>query len=72
LALNINSKIMGPVVDELNRTVARTGKSPHEIANTLSILHPEILFTPEDWEQLPPKTQTGIINRIRTTLESFA
>jgi len=72
LALNLNSKIMGLVVDELDRTVTRTGKSPREITNTLSALHPEILFNFEDWDHLPYKAKDGIINRIRKTLESFA
>ena len=71
LLLNLNRKIMRLVVDELERVVARTGRSFHDITNTLANLHPEILFTSEDWERLPSETKDGIINRIIKTLESF-
>ena len=63
---------MGLVVDEIDKTIARTGKSHHEITNTLSNLHPEILFNFENWDQLPSKAKNGIINKIRKTLASFA
>jgi len=71
LALNINSKIMGLVVEQLNRTATRTGKSFHDITNSLSVFHPEILFTSEDWDQLPYKAKDGIVSRIIKTLESM-
>ncbi|MBP2653564.1 MAG: hypothetical protein H6Q73_1133 [Firmicutes bacterium] len=72
MALILNSKIMGLVIDELEKAVTRTGKSIHDITNTLSSMHPEILFSPEDWDRLLQKTKDGIINKIRKTLESFA
>ncbi|MBP2651269.1 MAG: hypothetical protein H6Q74_2094 [Firmicutes bacterium] len=72
MSLTLNSKIMGFLIDELGRTVSRTGKSPQEITMTLSTLHPEILFNFEDWDQLPYKTKDAIISRIKKTLESFA
>jgi len=71
LPLNLNSTIMKQVVDVLEKAITRTRKSPHEIINTLSNLHPELLFTPEDWEQLSQETKDGIINRVRKTLESL-
>ncbi|MBP2653334.1 MAG: hypothetical protein H6Q73_903 [Firmicutes bacterium] len=72
MPLNLNTKIMSLVVDEIERTITRTGKSFRDISNTLSSLHPEILFTPEDWEQLPQDTQDGIIHRIKKTLGSLS
>jgi hypothetical protein len=69
--LPFNLKIMRLVVDEIERAGARTGKSFDDITNTLTNLHPEILFTPEDWDRLPQETKDGIINRIIRTLESF-
>jgi len=72
LSLNINSTIMGLVVDEITRTVTRTGRSFRDITNNLSNIYPEILFTSDDWDQLPYKAKDGIISRIIRSLETLS
>jgi len=72
MGLELNSKIMGLVVEELTRAVSRTGKSFHDITNHLSTLYPETLFTIEDWDNLPEQAKEGIIHRISKAIESLA
>ena len=72
MSLNINSTIMGLVVDEITRTVTRTGRSFRDITNNLSNIYPEILFTSDDWDQLPYKAKDGIISRIIRSLETLS
>jgi len=63
---------MGLVVDEITRTVTRTGRSFRDITNNLSNIYPEILFTSDDWDQLPYKAKDGIISRIIRSLETLS
>ena len=72
MGLELNSKVMGLVVDEITRAVTRTGRSFHDITNYLSTIYPEILFSIEDWDHLSLKAKDGIILRIIKTLDSLA
>jgi len=70
--MHLNKTIMNSILDEIDRTISRAGKSHDEVITILLSLHPEITFSPDDWNQLSSEAQTGIITRIRKTLESFS
>ncbi|MBP2643941.1 MAG: hypothetical protein H6Q67_1828 [Firmicutes bacterium] len=72
MALTLNSKVMGLVVDELTRAATQTGRSLHDITNSLSTIYPEILFSIDDWDHLSLEAKDGIISRIIKTLDSLA
>ncbi|MBP2643603.1 MAG: hypothetical protein H6Q67_1490 [Firmicutes bacterium] len=72
MGLELNSKVMGSVVEELTRAVSRTGRSFYDITNYLSTIYPEILFTSDDWDQLPYRVKDGIISRIISSLETLS
>jgi len=68
---NIHHQLMNLIIDDVDRTIARTGKSSKQIINDLKCLHPEITFKLKDWDQLCQQTQDVAIVRIKKTLASM-
>jgi len=65
-------KIMHLLFDNIDNAIARTGKSPQQIINNLTTLHPEITLSQQEWNELHQETKNDIISRIRRTLESMS
>lgn len=69
---NIHHQLMSSIVHDIDRAIARTGKSPNQIFDELFRLHPEVTFTLEDWHELRTEVQTAIVTRIKITLAKMS
>ena len=68
----LNKKLIFSLVTELEESASRTKNSIRRTIDSLANMHPEIMFSREELDQLSPEIQDGIIKRIRRTLKSMA
>ena len=66
-----NKAIMFQIVDEIGRATSCSGKSRDEIINILTLQHPEIICSEDDWNEMNQETQENIVRRIKETITSL-
>lgn len=69
--MDFNKVIMFRLVDDFEKAMTRSAKSFKEISQIVSLSHPEIMFTLQEWEHLDKETQDKIIGRIKNSLKSI-
>lgn len=72
MRLKLNKLVMFSLVSELLDATTRSGKSRDKILRDLANSHPEITYTPDEWEHIPDDTKEKILDRIRKTLNAVS